>query len=120
MRRMILCVALLFCSAVVYAEAPAPLQRTISVTGAAVLRAAPDQVIVNIAVESSGSDLARILSETDTRTTRVRSIAAAFRILPEHVQTNSITLQQRYVDSKPAGYTAQRSIVLCTKDLGRV
>lgn len=106
--------------AVARTETQAPGPRTISVTGEAVVRTAPDQVILRIAVESSGTDLAAILADTDTRTTRVRALAKEFQIQAEHVQTDSITLQPRYVDSKPSGYTAQRSIVLCMKDLGRV
>jgi uncharacterized protein YggE len=94
--------------------------RTISVTGEAVVRTAPDQVIIHLAVESAGTDLAAILAETDARAGRIRAIARDFKIAAEHVQTDSISLQRRYIDSKPSGYTAQRSIVLCMKDLGRV
>lgn len=97
-----------------------PPGRTISVSAEAVVRTAPDQVIIHLAVESSGTDLAGILAETDARTGRIRGIAKDFKIANEHVQTDSITLQQRYVDSKPSGYTAQRSIVLCMKDLTHV
>lgn len=102
------------------ADALQPPARTISVSAEAVVRTAPDQVIVHLAVESSGTDLAGILAETDARTGRIRGIAKDFKIANEHVQTDSITLQQRYIDSKPSGYTAQRSIVLCMKDLGHV
>lgn len=101
-------------------EVTVPSQRVISVSAEAVVHTAPDQVIVRIGVESSGLDLAKILADTDSRTTRIKAVATAFRILPEHIQTESITLQQRYVESKPAGYTAQRSVTLCTKDLARV
>lgn len=103
-----------------FADVTHPQARTISVSAEAVVRTAPDQVIIHLAVESSGTDLAGILAETDARTARVRGIAKDFKIASEHVQTDSITLQQRYVDSKPSGYTAQRSIVLCMKDLGHV
>ena len=98
-------------------------RRSISVTGDAEMKVAPDQVILTLAVETLDKDLLLAKKQNDERVKKVLAVTSQFKIESKHVQTEQISIDPRYSDysSKRTfeGYAVRKTIVICLKDLAR-
>lgn len=96
---------------------------TISVTGDAVVKVAPDEVVVTLGVESYDNRLSAAKQENDARVKRVIRLAESFDIEPKHIQTDFISIEPHYHDGywreKIEGYFVRKSIVVIIEDLSQ-
>jgi uncharacterized protein len=95
--------------------------RTISVSGSAEVRVAPDEVILSVGVETDSKDIAVARSENDARVKAINQAAQAQGVTPDHVKTDFLDLQPRYRDYATRetflGYFARRSLVITIRDV---
>jgi uncharacterized protein len=108
-------------------------KRSVSVTGEAEVRVVPDEVIVQMSVESRDKALMPAVNETNKAIAAVTALATKTLKLPaKHVQTDYIQIQPNYVtcrdySSSPSScdptkiqyYQARRGIEIRLRDLGK-
>lgn len=109
------------------ASASAPVvDRTISVSGSAEVKVVPDQVVINLTIETLDKDLAKAKKDNDARVQRVLDVAKKTGISDQHMQTAQISVEPVYQQIERSGqyyrgeiihYVVRRSVVLCLKDL---
>lgn len=96
---------------------------TISVSGEAVVKVAPDEVVITLGVESYHARLSAAKRENDARVERVLRLAQGFDIEPKHIQTDFISIEPHYHDGlwreKMEGYFVRKSIVVTLRDLSQ-
>lgn len=100
-----------------------PMQpRTITVSGSADVRVAPDFVQILLAVETADKTVARAKQTTDERVAKVLATAQRFGIEPKDLQTDRLSIDAAYDSSSYArreanGYVVRRSIAITLRDL---
>jgi len=96
-----------------------PPVRLITVTGEALVRVVPDQVVVTLGVETSSEDLAIAKSQNDARINKVLSLAQEMGIAEEDIQTSHLNIQPRYRNVYEQqtfiDYVVQKQIVIYLK-----
>jgi uncharacterized protein YggE len=94
---------------------------TISVSGEAVVKVAPDEVVITLGVESFDEDLNRAKQDNDARVERVIRLCERFGIESKHVQTDFISIEPHYQDGYwrevIEGYFVRKNIVITLRDL---
>ncbi len=101
------------------AEAP---PRTVSVSGSASVKVAPDQVLLTIGVETVAPGLAFAKSENDARVKKVLAALRSAGAEEKSLQTDHVSVEPRYeYDGKNGqrlvGYAVRRSAVATLKDV---
>jgi uncharacterized protein len=119
MRHCIPLVLALLCTGVP-AAAQNTVQRTITVNGQAEIKAAPDEVLLSIGVETDNMDIARARSDNDVRIKAIVAAATKQGIHAEHIKTEFLDIQPRYRDENDRriflGYFARRSLAITLRD----
>lgn len=98
--------------------------RTISVTGDAEVKVAPDEVILILGVETSDRNLQTARRQNDDRVKRVLALTKDFGIDPKYVQTDQMSVDPRYkssyyIDSDFLGYFVRKTVVITLKDISK-
>jgi hypothetical protein len=103
--------------------APPP-PRTVSVTGTAELKTAPDEFVVSVGVDSSAEQPQAAKDANDRTMTALLAVPKSLQIDPKHVRTEGFTLRPRYEGSyenrRLAGYEAGKTLVIVVHDSEKV
>ena len=95
--------------------------RLITVTGEAVVKVVPDEVVLSLGVESSDKQLRLARSLNDARVEQVLAAAQKLGIAAKDIQTDHISIEPRYRDSYEqrdfVGYFVRQAIVITLKDV---
>lgn len=95
--------------------------RQISVTGNAEIRVKPDEVILNLGIETNDLKLDVAKNENDARVKRVLALGKAAGIEDKHIQTEYLNIEPRYRDYEDKrvflGYWVRRSVALTLRDV---
>jgi len=107
-------------------SAPQPLQAaqtangSVAVSGEAQINVVPDEVVLNLGVETWNDDLAAAKRQNDEIVQKVQAIARSKGIEPRDIQTDFMNIEPRYKDSYQRsdflGYFVRRSIMVTLKD----
>ncbi len=97
---------------------------TISVTGDAEIKVAPDEVILILGVETSDRNLSTARRQNDDRIKRVIALTKDFGIDSKYVQTDQMSVDPRYkssyyIDSEFVGYFVRKTVVITLKDVSK-
>jgi uncharacterized protein YggE len=97
--------------------------RLVTVTGEAVVKVVPDEVVLTLGVESSDKQLRRARSLNDERVKAVIAAAAKLGVPAQDIQTDHISIEPRYRDSYEqrdfVGYFVRQTIGITLKDVSR-
>ena len=118
----LLAIALLTRGQPIEASAPAAQEpRLITVSGNAVVRVVPDEVVLTVGVENWAADLSAAKAENDRRVGRLLDVAQAHGIAARHVQTDHVSIEPRYSDgyekSGFLGYFVRKTVAITLKDV---
>jgi uncharacterized protein YggE len=105
------------------AQAPAPPgapARTITVSGDAVVSAAPDQARVRFGVVTQGETPEGTLSAHEEEVQRVLTAVRNLGIADRQIQLEWVGLNERYGERGPEGFTAHRVVTVTVDDLRQV
>lgn len=109
-------IALLLSPAFALAQQP----RTISTSGEALIQVAPDEVIVNVGVETFDPSLDKSKEANREAAERMLRALRAMGIEERHIQTSNLELEIRYHTREPLmrieGYLARRAYAIVLKD----
>jgi uncharacterized protein YggE len=99
----------------VHVQAP---PRTISTSGESIVYVVPDEVVINLGVETFNADLEKSRSENDERSARMLKAIKALGVEDKHVQSDTLNVEIQYGDrrSSVVGYAARRSYSITLKD----
>lgn len=118
----------LFCAIALLSTIPASAQdscnqhRLITVTGTAEINLAPDEVVLNLGVESRDKDLATAKAAHDTRFKKVIADARNAGVDAKDIQTNALSMSADYSDEKVPrflGYEVTQTVRITLKDLSK-
>jgi uncharacterized protein YggE len=121
MNMMVLCVLTsAFVPAAARAQAPADPPRTITTNGEAVVYVAPDEVILNVGIETFDAQLERAKAQNDAAGQRLVSAVRELGVADKHVQTAQLEVAIHYKDRGGPiagidGYFARRSYSITLK-----
>lgn len=94
--------------------------RKVSVTGDAQVNVVPDEVILNLGVETTDLNLSTAKSQNDAIVKRVAEIAKARGVDARNIQTDYLNIVPRYQDSYThsafIGYFVRRTVTITLKD----
>ena len=96
--------------------------RTISVTGDADVRVAPDEVIITLGIETFDKELEIAKIENDERVSHVLALADDYDIEPRHIQTDHVSINPKYAnysDGIITGFYVRKSIVITLRDIDK-
>ena len=98
----------------------------ITVSGQAEVMVTPDEVAFNLTATTTDKNLLTAQSKNDEVVKRVLALARSYQIPPERVQTDYITLDERYTDEeatkKPSvflGYVVTKKIAIVLRDVSK-
>jgi uncharacterized protein YggE len=119
----LLLVSLLFAAQT--AEAQQVPVRSITVSGEATIRTAPDKADLSITLFREGKKAAEAKAQVDRLLDTLREIAADAKIAEKDLRTQYTSIQPQYhypANAKPvlSGYVAQHSIVVTVRDLEKL
>lgn len=120
-----LAATLLLIGTPVYAQMPpphpAPMPRTISVSGEASEQFAPDRAILNVSLISKNMEINQAKRENDRLTKKVVSVLSDFDIAKEKIANSQLYIspEYRYEHKKQVlkGYTVNRSLRITMDDI---
>lgn len=102
-------------------DAPAQEDRRITVAGEADVRVVPDEVVLNLGVETDDLDLAVAKAQNDERMSRVIDAARAAGLPDNLIRTDYLGIEPRYdYDRRQRiflGYWVQKSVSLTLRDI---
>jgi uncharacterized protein YggE len=96
--------------------------RTISVTGTAEIKVAPDEVILMLGVDSRDKDLSVAKTDNDQRVKKLLNLAHAAGVDPKNIQTSALTMGPEYSDEripKLLGYQVSQVVTITLTDLSK-
>jgi uncharacterized protein YggE len=96
--------------------------RTISVTGTAEIRVAPDEVTLTLGVESRDKDLTVAKIENDKRFRKLMSLTRAAGVDAKDVETSALTMGPEYSEEripKLLGYVVSQVVTVTLRDLSK-
>jgi uncharacterized protein YggE len=106
--------------------------RTFSVTGEAEIRVVPDEVILNLGVETLDKDLSVARNQNDERIRRVLEGAAKFGIQSKDIQTDYMSITSQYdvhaTELEPGckcqeqefkGFSVRKNVLITLKDISK-
>ena len=97
--------------------------RLITVTGEAEIRVQPDEIVFKIEIENVDKDLVAAKRVNDEGVKKVLALARRYRIEPQDVKTDYISVEPTYsdrTDDKPRefiGYAVSKTVFVRLKDL---
>ena len=94
--------------------------RLITTAGDAELRVAPDEVILNLGVETFDPDIQTAKRRNDAIVEQVFAVAERHAIEPAHIQTDFINIEPRYDNydaTEILGYFVRKSIVITLRQM---
>ena len=97
-----------------------PQHRLITVTGTAEINVPPDEVILNLGVESRDRDLSAAKSRHDARMKKIMADARNAGVDPRNIQTNALRMNADYSEEKVPrflGYEITQTVQITLKDL---
>jgi uncharacterized protein YggE len=95
--------------------------RTVTVSGDAVVQAAPDRAIVRIGVQTDGQAAEETLERHEADVERVLTTIRRAGIPDRQIEITSLTLGERWVEGgRRDGYTASRVVAVTVDDLREV
>ncbi|MBS2005392.1 MAG: SIMPL domain-containing protein [Cyanobacteria bacterium SZAS TMP-1] len=98
--------------------------RTIETTGSAVVNVVPDEVLLQVGVQTFNSQLPAASSENNDRTKDLIDLGKKYGISAEDIQTSSLTIEPVHKndreDSKITGYRVRKDISFDLKDLSKM
>ncbi len=71
-------------------------RRTISISGEGEIKVAPNEVIINFAVETNNDDLDAARAENDKKVSAVIALCKKLGVEEKHIQTDYLTVEPRY------------------------
>lgn len=95
-------------------------QRTMAVTGDAVLRVTPDQVVLRLGIQSKGEDLVTTKKETAAIIEKAINYCKKHGIPSKHIQTDYLSIRPSYNNhkqSKISHYNVQQVLCLVIEDV---
>lgn len=102
-------------------EAQCP--RSVTTTGEAEVRVAPDEVVLTLGVQTWDKVLEAAKAENDRIVRRALDAAVEAGVEPKHIQTEYISIEPRYRDSYEAqdfiGFFVRKTVVVSLSDLAR-
>lgn len=122
--RKVLGIAFLFLAAVsaagqVSAEAP----RTIGVSGSAEIRVVPDEVLLNLGVETNDMSIIAAKKANDQRVRKILALAKGAGVEDRHVQTDFLDIEPRYetINNQRVfpGYGVRRTVAITLRDIAK-
>src|SRR5262249_16460827 len=99
--------------------------RTITCSGDGEIKVAPDEVSIQLGVESFDKDLTKAKSDTDERIKRIISAAIKAGVEEKRISTDQVNIEPHYDASsyssgrKHDGYTVRRSMQLTLRDVAK-
>jgi uncharacterized protein len=101
--------------------------RTITVSGEAELKVAPNEVSIHLGVESIDKDLGKAKKENDERMRRVIAAAKASGVEEKRIATDQVSIEPHYDSTRswsagrPAidGYTVRRSVQITLREVAK-
>lgn len=96
--------------------------RLITVTGTAEINVAPDEVILNLGVESRDKDLGIAKAQHDNRVKKIIADARSFGVESKDIQTNTLRMTAEYSEEKVPrflGYEMTQTVEIRLKDLAK-
>lgn len=119
-----LCVFLNFSAATLVRTQPLQrTERTVSVTGDAEVRIAPDEVVLTLGVETWDMDLKSATGECDSKSQKIIEAMEAMGIRPAHLQTDHFSVEPRYESDWKRrtflGYLVRKTIMVTLKQVSR-
>lgn len=114
-----LCFAVLLLSAPVLAQCPSI--RKIQVTGTAEVRTVPDQVELDLVIETFDKDPSRAKAETTRKAIAVMNVLSSLKVEARDIQSRGTSISSQFVDrgKPPSGFSAQNSIHVTLRDISR-
>jgi len=111
-------------SSVREARAEQPAQaRSITVSGSAEVKVAPDEVVLTLGVETWDLDISVAKTKNDEIVQRVLALAKDYGIDSNHIQTDYVSIEPRYQDSYEKrsflGYFVRKTIALTLGDVSK-
>lgn len=115
-------VALQLPSAAQVSPSPATSQRSVTVTGTATIKAAPDEAVVSLGVQTQANTAQGALTDNATKMTAVLDAVANEGIAKGDVATSSVSLYPTYGQNGQdiTGYQAQNQVDVTVRDLSKV
>ncbi len=97
-----------------------PLQNTVSVTGKAVVKVIPDEVVIQVRVENIGKNVAEIKSLNDQAINDILAFCKKMKIDKKDVLTERINLNKNYdYNKKTTNYVANQTLSIRLRDLAK-
>lgn len=103
-----------------------PQRSLVTVSGQAEVLVVPDEVVFNVTVRVLDKDLQKARNRTDEVVKKVLGLARSYQIPPELVQTDYISLEERYSDEeatrKPSvflGYLVEKKAAIILRDVSK-
>jgi uncharacterized protein len=95
--------------------------RTISTSGEAVVYAAPDEVIVNLGIETADADLQKAKLRSDAAGIKLLKAIKELGVEAKHIQTDNLDVSLRYQNDglTISGYVVRRGYAVTLKDTKR-
>ena len=91
--------------------------RTITTTGNADVRVAPDEIEINLGVETKDKNLAQAKRMNDERVQKVLAVLRNLKIDAKHIQTDYVNIDPDYgSDRNLVAYWVRKSIAVILKD----
>jgi uncharacterized protein YggE len=124
LRAIIACSFMLVCFSVLTAQEKSD-PRLITVTGDAVIRVQPDEIVFKIEVENVDKDIVAAKRVNDEGVKKVLALARSHQVEPQNIKTDYISVEPSYsdrTDDKPRefiGYTVSKTVVIRLRDLSR-
>lgn len=103
-------------------------RRTISVTGDAEVKVVPDEVVINMAVETNNSDLDKAREENDKKVSAVIAMVKKLGVEGKFIQTDYLSVEPRYDytvqynnerERKFLGYYMTKNISVTLRDVSK-
>lgn len=96
----------------------------ITVTGTFDIKIVPDEIVFSMTVNTRNKQLAVAKAENDSRVRKLINLATTYKITPENIQTDSISISQSYLEpeNKPRifqGYEVVKKVVMILKDTSK-
>ncbi len=106
------------------AAAQNPVAGSISVTGDAEVKAAPDQVMMVFGVETWDKDIRKAKTANDDRIKRLLAVTREYGIDPKYVQTDRISVDPRYKNGNYTegdfiGYFVRKTTAITLQDVSK-
>ena len=116
-------IALVFAAmGVCFAQDMVPRPRLISVSGTAEINVAPNEVIMQLGVETHDKELRIAKSQHDVRIKKAINLASSAGIEAKDIQTSQLTMGPDYSEEKVPrllGYEVSQTVTITLKDLSK-